>query len=104
MLARHILLRRPLSTTRQFRQQPSRSFCNPGSMARWGVTDIVAGAAPVSLDEIRTPAKGGGLLSGPGPLGFAAWLGVRLLNKPVRFGKIVVAARHRHVDEVLSHD
>lgn len=68
------------------------------------MTGDVSAAAAVSLSEIRTPAKSGGWLSGPGPLAAAAWLGVRFLNRPVRFGQIVIATRHRHVDEVLSHD
>jgi cytochrome P450 len=71
------------------------------------VTDaVVADAAQglPTLAEITTPAKGGGLLSGPGPLAAAAWIGVRLLGKPLRLGKLVIAARHRDVETVLGHD
>jgi cytochrome P450 len=68
------------------------------------VTDDVSAAAAVSLSEIRTPAKSGGLLASPGPLAVAAWLGVRLLNRPLRVGQLVIAARRAHVDEALGHD
>ena len=62
------------------------------------MTDNVSAALAVSLSEIRTPAKGGGLLSSPGPLAAAAWIGVRVLGRPMRFGQVVIAARRRHVD------
>lgn len=68
------------------------------------MTDNVSAALAVSLSEIRTPAKGGGLLSSPGPLAAAAWIGVRVLGRPMRFGQVVIAARRRHVDEALGHD
>jgi cytochrome P450 len=68
------------------------------------VTGDVSAAAAVSLSDIRTPAKGGGLLSSPGPLAAAAWIGVRVLNRPLRVGQVVIAARRRHVDEALGRD
>lgn len=68
------------------------------------MNDAVSESGAVTLSQIRTPAKGAGLLSGPGPLGFAAWVGVRLLKRPLRFGKTVIAASHRDAHEVLSHD
>jgi cytochrome P450 len=65
-----------------------------------------AGAAqePIGLDQIRTPRGGGGLLLGPTLPGLAAWIGVRLLRRPLRLGKLVIAARARHVHEVLRRD
>ncbi|HEX5379667.1 MAG TPA: cytochrome P450 [Phenylobacterium sp.] len=68
------------------------------------MADIAPGEQPVTLSQIQTPAVAGGLLSGPTALGIAAWIGVRVLNKPLRFGSTVIAARHRHVDEVLRRD
>jgi cytochrome P450 len=55
------------------------------------------------IGEIRTPASRASLLQ-PGPAGVAAWLGARLLSKPLRLGKTVLAARHRDVSEVLRRD
>ncbi|WP_293676086.1 cytochrome P450 [uncultured Phenylobacterium sp.] len=66
--------------------------------------EALDGGPLIGIEQIRTPAKGGGLLSGPGPLALAAWLGVRVLKKPLRLGKVIIAARHRHVREVLSRD
>ncbi len=68
------------------------------------MTEDVSAAAAVSLSEIRTPAKGGGLLGSPGPLAATAWVGIRLLKRPLRVGQVVIAAQRAHVDEVLSHD
>ena len=64
----------------------------------------VAAADPVAFKDIETPAGGGGLLAGPTLPGLAAAIGVRLLKRPVRFGKIVIAARHSQVSEVLRRD
>lgn len=58
----------------------------------------------VSLDDIRTPKGGGGLLLGQTLPGLAAWLGVRLLSKPLRLGDKVLVARHDKVSEVLRRD
>jgi cytochrome P450 len=56
------------------------------------------------LRAILTPPSGGSLLFSPTLTGIAAWIGVRLLCRPLRFGKYVIAARHRDVDEVLRRD
>lgn len=69
-----------------------------------GVSETVSTAGAATLGQIRTPASAGNLLGGPTLPAMAAWLGVRLLGRPRRFGKVVVAARHRHVAEVLNRD
>lgn len=56
------------------------------------------------LDEIRTPLGGGGVLANARIPAIAAWVGVRILNKPLRIGKTVIAARHRDVSQVLARD
>ncbi len=65
-------------------------------------------ADSVRLDDIRTPSGGGGLLSAlqstPGPAGIAAWIGARILKRPLRLGDIVIVAKHRDVSEVLRRD
>ena len=57
-----------------------------------------------TLDQIRTPGRAAGALDSPMLPALAAWLGVRLIGKPQRFGKVLVAARHRHVAELLARD
>ncbi len=59
---------------------------------------------PAANSAIRTPAGGGGPLLGPTLPGIAAWLGVRLLKKPLKLGGVVIAASHRDVSEVLRRD
>jgi cytochrome P450 len=61
--------------------------------------------------SIVTPARSPGffatLLGGPTALGLAARFGARLarrMNKPLKVGKRVIAARHAHVRELLSRD
>jgi cytochrome P450 len=56
------------------------------------------------LRAILTPPSGGSLLFSPTLTGIAAWIGVRVLCKPLRIGKYVIAARYRDVDEVLRRD
>jgi cytochrome P450 len=58
----------------------------------------------IALKDITTPSGGGGLLLGPTLPRLAAWIGVRLLGKPLRLGATVIAARHAHVAEVLGRD
>ena len=55
-------------------------------------------------DAIRTPSTVANPLLGQAVLDFAARIGVRVLCKPIRFGKTVIAARHRDVEEVLRRD
>jgi len=56
------------------------------------------------LNEITTPLGGGGVLANARIPAIAAWIGVRILNKPLRIGKTVIAARHSDVSQVLSRD
>lgn len=58
----------------------------------------------VRLRDIETPAGPGSPWLGPTLSGAAAWLGVRLIVRPLRLGSTVIAARHRHVREVLARD
>ena len=69
-----------------------------------GLIETRAAADTIQLSDIRTPASSASLLLGPTVPGIAAWLGVRLLGKPLRLGKTVIVARHRDVDEVLRRD
>ena len=68
------------------------------------MSETVSTAGAATLGQIRTPATAGNPLGGPTLPAVAAWLGVRLLGRPRRFGKVIVAARHRHVTEVLGRD
>lgn len=61
-------------------------------------------AASGARVDITVPPSGGGLLKGPTVPGVAAWLAARLLTRPLKLGKTVIAARHRDVDEVLRRD
>lgn len=67
------------------------------------MTDTVS-ATGVTLDQIRTPPKNAGLLGHPSLPALAARIGVRLLGRPLRLGKLVIAARHAHVREALDRD
>lgn len=62
------------------------------------------GSDPVRLDELLIPRSRGEVLLGPTVSGLAARLGVRLLTRPLRIGKTVIAARHADVSEVLRRD
>ncbi len=59
---------------------------------------------PVQLEELLTPRSRGAVLLGPTVSGLAARLGVRLLSRPLRIGKTVIAARHADVSEILRRD
>lgn len=67
-------------------------------------TDTGAESGSFRLDDITTPSSKGSILGGPVVLGIAARLGVRLLRKPLRLGKIAIVARHRDVSDVLRRD
>jgi cytochrome P450 len=59
---------------------------------------------PALLGDIRTPPAGASLLLSQGVSGAAARLGAGLLGRPLKFGRTVIAARHRDVSEVLRRD
>lgn len=58
----------------------------------------------VLLDELLIPRSRGSALLGPTVSGLAARLGVRLLSRPLRLGRTVIAARHADVSEILRRD
>ena len=58
----------------------------------------------VQLKAITTPASRGGLLTGQFLPALAASLAARVSPKPIRFGKRVIAIRHRDVVEILGRD
>ena len=58
----------------------------------------------VKVADIETPPGGGGLFAGPMLPAIAARIGVRLLRRPLRVGRWVLAARRRDVADVLRRD
>ena len=59
------------------------------------------------MTPVKAPGLFGRLLAGPALPGFAARVGARLArrsDKPFRFGKRIIAARHADVRELLDRD
>jgi len=59
---------------------------------------------PVRLEDLEIPPSRGSVVLGPTVSGLAARLGVRLLSRPLRLGRTVIAARHADVSEILRRD